>query len=161
VELVGGLVAGLDRRTPRHPERSHCLDRPVSRLGRDTVALGEDGSCGSLSVEQVRLAATATHLSIGAADLDDLDAFRSKQPCQPGTVGTAALNANAIQLPEVAQPIQDRSASLPSRRERRGADLSSEVIKCDDHVRVLVGVDAADHLPRCFHGGPFFGDVRR
>lgn len=111
-DLVGGLGAGLDRRTAREPQHPHALHRPTTGLGSPGGVTVERGAGGGFGVNGVGLAAPTATLPVGPVHLDDGDAFLGEVAGQAGPVGPGAFHPDAGHyLAVAAQPSQQAFGS--------------------------------------------------
>ena len=126
-------------------------------LGHDRGFAVEGRSGGRFGVDRVGLAPLAAHLTVGAIDLDDLDAVVLEVASEADAVGTSALDTDPFERAETLRPApQSRVAPRVGVKDRRVEDLASLI---DDgcHVEVLVGVNPAEHAEWFFcHDGSAF-----
>jgi hypothetical protein len=106
----------------------------------------------------IALTPSATSLTVGSVDLDDVDRLAEQQARQPRSIGAGALDADELELAETSQPREQPSVTGGGRRERFDAEEPAGVVERSGDVDVEVGVDPrGDSQWHSGHRHPFVG----
>ena len=107
-QLVRGLGAPLERRTPHHVQGTHHLCGSVVALGLAGGGVCLERPRGGLGVGGVVLTEPATVLAVRAVDLDDLHAPGAQEAGEPYAEAAAAFDADALQRSELLRPSRQK-----------------------------------------------------
>jgi hypothetical protein len=128
-----------------HHKRADGLDRTVSGLGDRSRFATERGSSSLDRVEGVGLAAASSLGPVRSVDLDDRDLGLAQELGQPRPIRAGALDAHLGHLAEGLEPGEQRLVAPRRRRERCGAEQSTERVQRSGNMNVEVRVDATGH----------------
>jgi hypothetical protein len=103
----------------------------------------------------------APSLAVRTAHLQHLETLGVQEAGERGSIGSGALDADALHLPEAPEPPQGASIAGRGRGKGLDAELRPTLVKCGNDVDVSVGVDSARDPAGCFchrgHRHPFIG----
>lgn len=143
------------------PQRPDRLDIAGSSLGLRGRLAGLRCPDGGDRIDRVRLAVASTFLPVGTGHLDDRHSLPVEITGQARTVGSGALDPDALDVPEALEPSQQLVVAEGISGERPDTELSAALVERGDHVHVAVGVDARRdqrrELCQCGHRHPFIG----